>query len=70
MDFFLQMNLKEHDQSLLRLYRLEPPKVRNHSTRFGNHSHCDGGDVIISICHVISQGHLVKRSCNFISRGP
>ena len=42
----------------------------HHPTKFGGHRHCDGGDIIILVCHVISQDHVMKPSCDFMSKSP
>ena len=37
--------------------------------KFGSHRHCGSGDLLILVCHVISQDHAIKGSCYFMS-GP
>ena len=37
--------------------------------KFGSHRHCGSGELMIQVCHVISQDHVIKESCYFMS-GP
>ena len=45
-------------------------KVSRHSARFGGHRHCGSGDRLVLVCHVISENHVIKGSCDFKSRSP
>ena len=36
---------------------------------FGGYRHCSSEDVIL-VCHVISQDHVIKGSCDFAGRSP
>ena len=38
--------------------------------RFGSHRNCGSGDIILLVCHVISQDHMIKGSCVLICRSP
>ena len=40
--------------------------VCQHPAKFGGYRHCCSGDIIILVCHVISQDHLIKGLCDFI----
>ena len=51
---------KPHDQRVMRVYRQEPIKVSYHLAKFGGHWHSGSGDIIILVCHVISQDHVTK----------
>ena len=42
--------------------------VGYHSVKFGGHRHSDSGDMVVSVCHVISQDHVTKESCDIICR--
>ena len=53
------------DQSVIWLYDLEPLKLSHHSFRFGGHGHYGSGDIIVLVCHVILQVHVIKVSCNY-----
>ena len=39
--------------------------VSHYPAKFGGHRHCDSGDIIVLVCHVISQECLIKRSRDF-----
>ena len=41
-----------------------------HPAKFGSHSHSDSGVMMILVCRVISQNHVVKESCDFIGEIP
>ena len=41
-------------------------KVNYHLFKFGGHRHC--GIENILVCHVISHNHMIKESCDFISK--
>ena len=47
------------------LYRQEPIKVSHHLTKFGSHRYCGSGDLMILVCHVIFQDHVIKGSRYF-----
>ena len=36
--------------------------VSLHPTKFGGHRHCDSGDIIVLVCHLILQDHMIKVS--------
>ena len=38
--------------------------------KFGDHRHCVSGYIMILVCHVTSQDHLIKGSCEFMGRSP
>ena len=35
-------------------------KVCHHLTKFGGQRHCGIGDIVVLICHVISQNQVIK----------
>ena len=37
---------------------------------FGGQRHCDSGDIMILVCHVISQDHVIKGSYDFFWQEP
>ena len=49
-------------------YGLESIKVSYHPTKFGGHGHCGSGDIIILVCHVTLQDHVIKGLCDFIGK--
>ena len=58
----------ERDQSVVWLYGLKPFKVSHHTTKSGGHRHWRSGGKIVLAYYVISQGHVMKSSCNFMGR--
>ena len=48
------------------LYGKEAPKVGHHPAKFSGYRQFSSGDVMVSICHVIFQGHVTKGSSNFV----
>ena len=42
------------------LYDTEPVKVYHHLGKFGAHRHCGGEDIMVLVCQVILQDHLIK----------
>ena len=47
--------------------------VCHHPTKFGGHRHCDSGDIIVLVCHVILQDHKIMQVghvCGFMGMGP
>ena len=44
--------------------------VYHHPTKFGGHIHCGGVDITVLVCQVISEDHMMKGSCDFISKDP
>ena len=42
------------------LYDKELVKVYHHFGKFGAHRHCGGGDIMVLVCHVILQDHLIN----------
>ena len=49
---------------------LEPVKVSQHPAKFGDHRHSGSGDIMVLICHVISQGHVMNWSYELKGRNP
>ena len=44
--------------------------MSHHPTKFGSHSHCGCGNIMVLVCHVISQSHVMKRSRYYMGRYP
>ena len=44
--------------------------VGYHPAKLDSHKHSDSVDIMVLFDHVISQGHVIKGSCDFISRRP
>ena len=45
---------------MILLYRQESIKVGYHPVKFRGHRHSDNGDIVVLVCHVISQDHMIK----------
>ena len=45
-------------------------KVNHHPVKFCDHIYCGSGNIIISVCNLLSQGHVVKCCSNFMGRIP
>ena len=69
---FCHVTLQDHmiRSSLSCLYGYKPLKVCHHPTTFGGHRQYGSGDVMVLVCHVISQENVMKRSYDFIGRTP
>ena len=44
--------------------------ISHYRAKFGGHRHCDSGDIIVLVCHVISQEYVIKRSRDFNCSSP
>ena len=44
--------------------------VSYHPAKFGSHSHSGSEIIMILVCHVILQNHMIKGSCSFIGGVP
>ena len=44
--------------------------ISHYRAKFGGHRHCDSGDIIVLVCHVISQEYVIKRSRDFNCSNP
>ena len=40
--------------------------VSQHIAELSDHRHCGSGDILVLVCHFISQYHLTKESCDFM----
>ena len=60
--FHLSRNLKRPcEQSVKWLFGQEPLRICHHPTKFDGHRHYSIEDMIVSLCHVMSQDHLIKK---------
>ena len=41
-------------------YGQQPIKVGYYPAKFGGHRHNDSGDIVVLVCHVISQDNVIK----------
>ena len=44
--------------------------VSDHPAKFGGHRLYGNGDIMILVCLVTSQYHMIKGSCDFIGNSP
>ena len=45
--------------------------MSHHPTKFGDDRQCGSGDImVLVVCHVISQDHVIKGFSDFMSRSP
>ena len=42
------------------LYRQKAPNVSHHPTEFCGFRHCGSGDIMVLVCHVILEDHVIK----------
>ena len=54
------------DSRVCNFKRRNPVKVSYHSAKSGGHSQSDSGDVIVFVCHVTLQDHLIKVLFDFM----
>ena len=45
-------------------------KVNYLPGKFDGHKLCRSGDIIVLVCHVISQDHMMKQACNTTGKSP
>ena len=45
-------------------------RASHHPDKFFGHRYCGSGNVMVLICHVISQGHVIERCGNIVARSP
>ena len=43
-------------------------KISYHPAKFGGHRLSDSSDIVVLVCQVISQDHVIKGSCDFNGR--
>ena len=53
---------------MILFYRQEFIKLGYHPVKFGGHKHSDNGDIMVLVCHVISQDHVIKGLYDFEDR--
>ena len=61
---------RPRDKRIIWLYGQERIKVDYVPAKFGDHRHSDSGDIMVLICHIISQDHLIKGSWDFTGWSP
>ena len=55
---------------MILFYRQGLIKLGYHPVKFGGHRHSDNGDIMVLVCHVISQDHVIKGSYGILSKSP
>ena len=62
--FHLSRDLaRPHDQGAKWLHGQKPLKISHHPSKFGGQGHYGSWDIIVSVCHVISQERVIKAGC-------
>ena len=61
---------KPQNQRVMWLYGEKPIQENYNFVKFGGHRHCASEDIMILVCHMILQDHVIKGSCDFIDRSP
>ena len=51
---------RHYDQKVMSLDGQKPPNVNHHPTNFYGFRHCGDGDIMILVCHVILEDHVIK----------
>ena len=46
------------------------PQVSHDATKFGGHRYCHIGDIMLLVCHVILQDHMIEGLSNFMGKTP
>ena len=54
------------DYTVMWLYGQKLLKVSHHPATFLGHKHCGSGDIMVLVCHVISQDRMTKRWSNIM----
>ena len=66
-DFCLSREFaRPYDQGVVALYGQKPLKISHHRTNFPDHRQCGSEDIMVLACHVMSQVHVVRGSCDFM----
>ena len=52
------------------LYSQEPLNISHHRARFDGHGHFCKGDIMVLVCYVILEDHVIKELCDCIARRP
>ena len=47
-----------------------PLIVCHHPAKFSGYAHYGSGDILVLVCHEISQYHVIKESCDFMVESP
>ena len=44
--------------------------ISHYPAKLDSHRHCGSADIMILVCLLFSQDHVVKESCDFMGRSP
>ena len=58
------------NQRAIRLHSQDFLKLDHLSDEFGGHILCCSENIMVKICHVITQNHKIKGSCDFMGGSP
>ena len=61
---------KPSDQRVMCLSRLELVKVKYHFTKFDGHRHSSSGHIMVFVCLVTLQDHVIKVLNDFMYKSP
>lgn len=61
---------KPRDERVTYFDREEPIKVSYHSVKFSFRTDCDSGDIVVFVCHLILQDHVIIIINDFMIRRP
>ena len=56
---------RPNDEEAMWFYWHKLLKLIQHPVKFGDHRHCGGGDIMVLVCHIISQKHQTKGPQDF-----
>ena len=46
------------------------PQVKSPPCQFEGQRHCNSGDIMVLVCHMILQDYITKGSCDYIVKSP
>ena len=55
---------------VMQLYRKKLLRGSHHQNKFCGHRHCESGNIIILVCHVILQDYLTQTFSNIMGSSP
>ena len=61
---------RPREQRVEQHYGGKPIMVSHKPAKFGGYMHCGSEDIVILVCHVMLQDHVIKWSCDLIGRNP
>ena len=62
--------VRRRDQRVMWFYRYEAIKISYHPVEFGGHRHSGNRDIMVLVCHVTLQDHVIKVLRNFKVTSP